>query len=382
MTPQGFPETDQPASPSPRSRRALRRRRARARQRKSRIAVAASMTVLAVALAAVGYVVLGAYRDYAARTADYPGPGTGSKVVEIPPGATVREMGRILTKEGVVRSEGAFVSAARHEPDATSIQPGHYKMAQRMRAADALAVLLNPAARILARVTVPEGKTVKETVALLARATGLPAKDFAAALTETADLGLPAYAKGQVEGFLFPATYDVEPDATAGSILRRMVDRFKQAAADIGLEEGAPRVGLTPAQVVVVASLIQAEARNPDDFPKVARVIYNRLARKMRLSLDSTVHYAVGKSGNVTTTAKDRQTTHPYNTYRVVGLPPGPIDSPGQAALEAALNPAAGGWLFFVTVNPSTGLTKFATTEQEHARNVEEFRAWLRKHPG
>jgi UPF0755 protein len=339
------------------------------------------MTVLAAVLGAVGYVVLGAYLDHRARNADYPGPGTGSKVVRIEEGATLREMGRTLAREGVVRTEGAFVAAARQEPDATSIQPGSYRLAERMRAADALAVLLDPSQRILARVTIPEGQTVAETVTRLAKDTGLPARDFQTALGDASELGLPRYTGGRPEGFLFPATYDVEPGATAAGVLRQMVERFTRAADDVALEQSARDVGLSPYQVVVVASLIQAEARNPEDFPKVARVIYNRLARDMPLALDSTVHYAVRKSGKVTTTAQDRATRSPYNTYRVTGLPPGPINSPGQAALGAALSPAAGSWLFFVTVDPSTGLTKFATTEQEHQRNVAEFQAWLRKHP-
>ena len=109
-------------------------------------------------------------------------------------------------------------------------------------------------------------------------------------------------------------------------------------------------------------------------------MIYNRLNQDMRLQLDSTVHYAVGKSGVVTTTAEDRASTSPYNTYRYQGLPPGPINSPGQAALEAALHPAKGDWLFFVTVNPDTGETKFATTAAQHAAYVEELRKWLRDH--
>ncbi|MCI0686932.1 MAG: endolytic transglycosylase MltG, partial [Sporichthyaceae bacterium] len=183
---------------------------------------------------------------------------------------------------------------------------------------------------------------------------------------------------GRSEGFLFPATYTIEPDTTAESLLGEMIGTFDQVASDIDLEGRAREVGLTPYQVVVVASIIQAEARHAEDFPKVARVIYNRLDRDMRLQMDSTVHYAVRKSGEVTTTAKDRQSSSRYNTYRYTGLPPGPINAPGEQALEAALSPADGGWLYFVTVNPDTGETKFAETAAEHARYVDELQAWLR----
>ncbi len=357
------------------------RHRAKAQRRRSGIAVALAVAVLTGLLGTAGYIVFGAYRDYTERTADYPGPGAGSKVVKIAAGASVREIGRTLEQGGVVRSEGAFVAAARQEPRATSIQPGHYKLAERMSAADALAGLLDPAARILARVTVPEGQTVAETLARLAKETELPLKDYQAAVKDTSALGLPAYANGRAEGFLFPATYDVEPGATAASVLAQMVDRFNGAADDVDLDGRARRVGLAPYQVVVVASLIQAEGRNPGDFGRVSRVIHNRLARGITLALDSTVHYVVGKTGVVTTTRRQRQVNSPYNTYLFPGLPPGPIGSPGQDALEAALNPSPGDWLFFVTVDPSTGLTKFAATETEHERNVAEFQQWLRNHP-
>jgi UPF0755 protein len=380
MRPEGSAGTRRPA-PGAGGQRAAHRRRAKARRRKSQIAVAVAMTVLVGMLGGAGYLAFSAYREYAQRVADFPGPGSGSEVVHITPGASVREMGRILTRKGVVRTEDAFVAAARQEPLATSIQPGHYRLAKGMTAADALAALLDPAARILARVTVPEGMTVQETVARLAKQTPLPLQQFQAAVKDAAEMGLPAYARGRPEGFLFPATYDVEPNATAASVLGQMVDRFNRAAVEAGLESGAKRVRRDPYQVVVIASLIQAEARNTADFAKVARVIYNRLARNMLLRLDSTVHYAVGRTGTVTTTARERSVNSRYNTYRHLGLPPGPIDSPGQAALEAAMNPAPGNWLYFVTVNPSTGLTKFATTEQEHQRNRAEFQEWLRSHP-
>jgi UPF0755 protein len=134
--------------------------------------------------------------------------------------------------------------------------------------------------------------------------------------------------------------------------------------------------------VVVEASIAQKEARSPEDMAKVARVLDNRIAIGMPLQLDSTVSYAVGATGKVTTTAEQRATDSPYNTYLHPGLPAGPISNPGQDALNAALNPADGPWLFFVTVNPETGETRFATTIAEHNANVALFQAWLKDHPG
>src|SRR5262245_54103843 len=249
-----------------------------------------------------------------------------------------------------------------------------------MKASAALAALLDPDNRIGSKVTVQEGLRQSAALRELAESGDLKLAQLTAAAKDWRALGLPGYAHRRAEGFLFPATYDVEPDTTAAGLLAEMVAQFDQVATEINLENRAREVGLDPYQAVIVASLIQAEARHAEDFPKVARVIYDRLNQDMRLQLDSAVHYAVGKSGVVTTTAEDRASPSPYNTYRHEGLPPGPINSPGQAALEAALHPAKGAWLYFVTVNPDTGETKFATTAAQHAVNVQELREWLRDH--
>ncbi|HEY9293616.1 MAG TPA: endolytic transglycosylase MltG, partial [Microlunatus sp.] len=129
-------------------------------------------------------------------------------------------------------------------------------------------------------------------------------------------------------------------------------------------------------------SLIEAEVNRPADRPKAARVIYNRLAAGMPLQLDSTVHYAIGRRGKVTTTAQERANKSPYNTYVHKGLPPGPIGAPGKAALEAAANPAAGDWLYWVAVNPDSGETVFTKTKAEHDAAVARFQQWCRTHSG
>ncbi|MGQ0626017.1 MAG: endolytic transglycosylase MltG [Sporichthyaceae bacterium] len=314
-------------------------------------------------------------------TADFDGPPTGEKVVQITAGSSIRTIGRTLAENGVIQTEGAFVAAARKDSRAATLQPGFYRLQLTMPASSALALMLDPASRILARVVIPEGRTVNEILTRLSRDTNIAKAKFESAL-KNPDLGLPAFAKGNPEGLLFPATYDVEPDDTALSILRAMVSRFTQALAETELVSRAPLVGLKPLEVLTVASLIQAEAKLAVDMPKISRVIYNRLERKMRLQFDSTVHYAAGGATSVTTTAEQRASDSPYNTYRFAGLPPGPISAPGAAAIEAALAPEVGEWIFFVAVNPDTGETKYGVNASEHARNVEEFRAWLRANPG
>ena len=186
-------------------------------------------------------------------------------------------------------------------------------------------------------------------------------------------LRLPDYAGGNPEGFLFPASYQIGPDTTARSLLQSMVTKFDQVSRQLGINQGAAALGRTPRQIVTIASLVQGEARLPKDFGKVARVVYDRLEIGMKLQFDSTVHYAVGKDGNVATTPQDRDVDSPYNTYKYAGLPPGAIDSPGAAALRAALHPTPGKWLYFVTVNTKTGKTLFADTYAEHLRNVQKW---------
>jgi UPF0755 protein len=155
-----------------------------------------------------------------------------------------------------------------------------------------------------------------------------------------------------------------------------MVARTVDEAASLHLAGKAKELGYSAHDVMTVASLVQAEARLDRDFPKVARVIYNRLDKKMPLQFDSTVHYATGKDGSVGTSAEARSSSSAYNTYRVAGLPPTPISAPGEQALKAALNPADGSWLYFVTTNPDTGETKFATSYAAHLENVAQFKKW------
>jgi peptidoglycan lytic transglycosylase G len=195
-------------------------------------------------------------------------------------------------------------------------------------------------------------------------------------LKDPAQLHLPGFANGKPEGYLFPATYSVQPHETALGVLTGMVQRFQQEAANVGLPVAARQVHLTQAQVVVMASLLQAEGGRLSDYPKIARVIYNRLAHGMPLQLDSTVLYGLNKYG-ILASNKDLTSPSPYNTYKHKGLPPGPIDSPGAAAIQAVLHPVAGNWLYFVTVNPKTGETRYTSSpaqfqqfRQELARNL------------
>ncbi|TQN43288.1 UPF0755 protein [Blastococcus colisei] len=349
-------------------------RNGRARRRRSPVAVIGSLLVLAGIVVGI---VLGGQKlieliDPTAK--DYTGQGTGEVPIRVQDGDTLSDIGRTLVGADVVASVGPFVEAAESNAASVGIQPGVYEMRLQMSGQAALDLLLDPTSRVLSRVTIPEGLTVERTLARLAEETGRPVEEFQAAAVDTAALGLPAYANGQLEGFLFPATYDVEPDDAPVDVLRQMVSRGTEVLTGLGIPE-ADRLA-----VVTKASLVQAEAGNVEDMGKVARVLENRLADGMALQLDTTVNYANDKGG-ITTTAADRANPSPYNTYLYPGLPPGAINNPGEDALRAVLNPTPGDWRFFVVVDPDTGDTRFAATKAEHDQNVELFRQWLRENP-
>lgn len=307
---------------------------------------------------------------------DYKGTGSGSVLIEVQEGESAGDIGATLVENDVVKSVEAFTSAARANPASTGIQVGFYEMRQQMSAESALDILIEPANMVQSAVTLREGLTVQQIIGVLAKETDFSARQFEKVLRRPAAIGLPSYANGNAEGYLFPATYQLPPNATPKSILTMMVDRFNQAAEDLDLVAEAESLGVSPHDVMTVASLVQAEARFDKDFPKVSRVIYNRLEEPMPLQFDSTVHYAVGRDGGVGTSDDDRDSDSEYNTYKHAGLPPTPIMAPGEQAIEAALNPADGPWLYFVTTNPDTGVTKFAEGYDEHLQNKQEFDEW------
>jgi UPF0755 protein len=278
---------------------------------------------------------------------DYAGPGSGEVVIQIEPGQTAAAVATTLRENDVIASRSAFLEVANPDPRAGSLQPGFYRMLRQMRAADAFELLLDPSSRVLGRVTIPEGYSVEQTLEALGKGTEIPLEEYRAAIQDTAAIGLPDYARGNPEGFLFPATYDVEPNMTATDVLRMMTSRFQQAVDALGVEQRAAELGITPYQAVIIGSLIERESRLDDELPKVSRVVYNRLEDGIPLGIDAAVLYGLGRtSGGLT--ASDLAKDTPYENRRRTGLPPTPIASPGEAALAAALQPADGPWLYYV----------------------------------
>ncbi len=306
---------------------------------------------------------------------DYNGSGSGSVRFVVQPGDTGRAIADNLVDSGVIRAAGPF-EAALTDQRGKEIQPGTYSLRAQMSAASALSMLRDIGSRQVLKVTVPEGRRATEVFALLADKTGRPLADYRAVAANPDTIGLPAQAGGKVEGYLFPATYSFDPDDDALDQLATMVGRMRTELDQLSVPVAERR------RVVILASLIEMEARNAADRPKVARVLENRLAAKMPLQLDSTVKYSYPSNGKVTTTDAQRNTKNDYNTYAMSGLPAGPIDNPGRASLKAALAPTPGPWLYFVTVDPLSGLTRFATTYAEHNVNVAAFQAWCQANAG
>jgi len=348
------------------------------RRRTKKKSIAKSLIFVFIALSIVGF--FGAkLLEQLSGAPDFPGPGSGSVQVLIEPGDSLAKIGNNLKDLGVVKSVDGFIAAANDNPDSSSIAPGAYKMLLQMKSSSAILALLDPANRVVTKIVIPEGKRVTWIIETLAAQTGLPFSDFEGAISKASDLGLPDYANGNPEGFLFPATYEFPPGASADEIINTMLMRFNTEAKVLDLEARASQMGMTTYEVITVASLLEGEGQ-PRDFAKVARVVYNRLAEPMRLQFDSAVNYGLGRT-DVLLTTELLNTPSDYNVYLNDGLTPTPINNPGSAALEAALNPESGDWLYFITTDLLTTETKFTASYSEFLEFKDELLSFCDANP-
>lgn len=337
------------------------------------------LAVLLVLLLAVGGAGWWAYQTYPEQVKslfgwsnDYSGGGIGTVDVEIKSGDSGGVVAQTLVAKGVTKTESAFSDLLIATNRQSSLQPGTYRLKQRMSAASALAALTDPKNLIQSTVAIPEGSTVKQILKATSDATGVPLADLQAIAKDPTSLGVPKSAPN-LEGWLFPATYDFPPNTSGRAMLQAMVDRMKQALDDAGVPVANRE------KILIMAGLVQKEGNGRDDA-KVARVFLNRIAAGMRLQSDATVSYGAGGE-TVVPTKQQYASKNKYNTYLRDGLPVGPISNPGDAAIKAALNPAKGPWLFFVTVNLETGRTVFSTTLAQHDKAAAEFARWLKANP-
>lgn len=360
----GFDEDDDPASGG---RRGTSTRRGSGKPRRSGCACLVVSAVLVGGVGTVGYFGYDFYQSHFAPAPDFSGDGKGEVQVEIPDGATIADMGAALKREGVVKSGGAFVEAVKDNKKAQGIEAGTYTLRKEMSGASAVDMMLDPASQN--RLIIAEGRRATEIYANIDKKLGAD-KGTTEKAAKSGGLGLPKWAEGKPEGFLFPSRYSVGKNTEPKDVLKQMVRRAEAEYTRTGLVEKAKKADKTPREVLTIASLIEAEAQEDHEFGKVSRVIYNRLDEDMHLGFDSTINYAKGRS-TLNTSVQDTRYPSPYNTYLHRGLPPGPISNPGHQAIEAALGPTKGNWLYFVTVKP--GDTRFTDSKAEHDQNVRDF---------
>ena len=278
--------------------------------------------------------------------------------ISIPTGATGAEIAQLLKIAGVVASAESFFRAAVANPKASSIAPGTHSLSLKISGKTALEQLLDPK-RITDLIKITEGAWNSEVFAQMVATKNWSANPAQSAKKVVLPEGITA-----LEGVLFPAQYSFAERTSQVAALQSMVNRFNGAISAIDFVDPAGK--LNKQQLVTLASLVQAEG-DTKDFAKISRVIRNRLAIGMPLQLDSTVHYLKNTRGQIFLSNKSTKLRSPYNTYQNYGLPPAPIGNPGLAALKAAIAPAEGDWLFFITVAP--GDTRFT-------KSFSEFNGW------
>jgi UPF0755 protein len=329
--------------------RRLRRRRRRR-----------GVLVMGALLAVVGAVVFQALQWSAAREQESAVPPGQEVTISVASGQSSVEIGRNLRDAGVVDSVNRFRDVAEERGLDSLLKPGEYKLVTGM-SIDAVLDILAKGPSTGVPLTIPEGFTVAQIVAKLADTEQFTKAEVDKAL-KSKDLIVKFRPKGEtsLEGLLFPDTYGIDEDDSAVDVLQDMLNQLETVLANYELST-APQ-SLDAYQLLTVASIIEREAKVDGDRPKIAAVIYNRLAAGKQLEIDATVEYAVG---HAELTAKDLKSPSPYNTYTRVGLPPTPIAAPGEAAIKAALQPAEGNWIYYV----------LATEEGEHAftDSYEEF---------
>lgn len=311
---------------------------------------------------------------------DYPkGEAEGEVLITIVEGDTGSSISKTLFTAGVTKTSGAFYSYLLSEGEDPTFVPGIFALKKKMSSAEALAAIENPANKREHSAQLAEGLTMDQSLPILAKGLGLKLSDLQAAVKKPSEYGVKA---DSLEGWLFPATYTFDPGTTAKQVIAKLVDRTVQSLD----KASVPREDRQ--RILTIASIIQREARYEEDFFKVSRVIENRLSPSNgetfgKLQMDSTAQYGYGEmhDGSASSSAAALADNNPWNTYKHAGLPKGPISNPGDVAIDAAMHPADGDWLYFVTVNLDTGETIFSRTYAEHEVAVKKWDAWCTANP-
>jgi len=285
-------------------------------------------------------------------------PSNEEVLIRIEAGEAGSSIGASLADAGVIKSSETYFRLAVADARAAKVAPGTHRLQKNLCAAESLDQLLD-SKRIVGLINISEGMWVNEVLPQMYRA-GFKKEDVRSALQSL----IKPQGFDQLEGLLFPAQYSFASTTPASEALVAMVARAEKEMRSAGFYR--PKAGYTPAQLLVIASLIQAEG-GERDFSKVSQVVRNRLKKGMPLQFDSTVHYVMQSRGNIFLSTKSTMLSSSYNTYRRYGLPPGPINNPGASAMRAAVTPQEGDWLYFITVAP--GDTRFTA-------DIAQFNEW------
>jgi len=385
--------------PPRRGRSRAERLRAERGRRRRRIALGFAVGLLVVVIVAAVFLGSKLWHSFGSQN-DYAGSGKKDLVIQVHAGDSTTAIGETLHNQDVVRTVKAFVEAAEGNEAISSIQPGYYRLRTEIPASSAVKRLADPQNRV-GKVVIPEGQQLDDTTdvktndvtpgifSMISKASCVDLDGdkhcvsgddlrTAAEKTPLGSLSVPAWAlepatrmgadHRRIEGLIAPGTFNVNPSGSPQTILETLISASTGQYVKSGLLDTATAMNMSPYDVLVVASLVQREAK-PQDFPKVARVIYNRLAEHRTLEFDSTVNYPLDRR-EVATTDADRAQQTPWNTYISEGLPATPICSPGTDALRAAEHPEDGDWLYFVTID-AQGTTLFTRDYQQHLANIE-----------
>jgi UPF0755 protein len=327
----------------------------------------ALILILVVAVAAGVAFYFGANRIYE----PYKGYATPEVFVEVPTGAGPAAIGQRLVAAGVVRDEMTFRGAVWMSGRARDLKAGEYQFAEPMTPMDVIDKLARGDV-YRRRITFREGLTIPEMAAVYEQSGFGTAADFTKAASDPGLISELDPAARNLEGYLFPETYSLPRETPASVLVNQMVALFQKALTP-AVRDGFKAQGLSLREAVTVASLVEKETAVAEERPVVAAVYLNRKRIGMPMQADPTVIYALQLAGRYDGNIRreDLQFDSPYNTYRYPGLPPGPIASPGRAALEAVANPAASEYLYFVSRNDGSHV--FARTLDEHNRNVREW---------
>ncbi|MBO3741051.1 endolytic transglycosylase MltG [Actinoplanes flavus] len=322
--------------------------------------------------------------------ADYDGPGSGEVIVEVKKGEYASAIAETLFKAGVVKSAAAFVEAAKDNPDSTGIQVGSYKLRKQMKASDAVLWLLDRKNLAVNGVVIPEGWTKMQVFAAFSKYTGIPVAEFEKAAKDISKLGVTAewlkrtdgkkVDKSNIEGFLYPATYEIPKKTTATDVLKLVIKNFNAEMDKLDFAATAKsKLKISPYEALVAASITQVEALLPEDMGPVSRVLYNRAYSGDFpcgcLQLDSTVNYWLrlngkqGKSSEKLTIDEMHSEDNPYR-YNAPGMSIGPISNPGEIALKGAIDAPKSQNFFFVTIDEK-GTMAYGKTFDEHNANIK-----------